>query len=1050
MEYGQYNARPMGQQEQPNYGQPNYGQPNYGQQPAYDQGNYQPQPPMDQQQPVMMGGGGMMDREDSLQGSYSGPAPKGGIRPRVDPEASGEVDPEKYPQPKESTHKIRGRTDVLELLCGGAVDPELLTAKTFYFFFYSAFGSLFPLMAVYFKQMGMNPGQCGMLIGSRPFVEFLSAPFWGSIADRTQKGKILLLASLTCWIVFTVPLGFIQPPATSCILRHNHTEYVLRTPGAEDEARYLHKRSVDEVAAEDDEDEVEVVMEARGPPEGRGGEPAMLMLPPFDAQTARENEAKEEMPSISSPVAPGGSHSYLHPALTSGSLHPASITKENVVHHSSLAPSHHNDQAHSTVGFGNEEEGVTSTPLGVHPPLVAAHLDGGEMVEVSKHPKVTPDKNQQNEISSESLTQGKLIGISPSALTSDPTGAEKDGIVRGWSTSSGPAAPTPEGSSEEYTSSSVRVKRSMKGRGLPGQSPIPVAYASNYDPGIHSDWLSPIFSPIVYRAADIQKAFFLLLLLVIIGEFFSAPAVPLADAAVLSLLGEAEADRYGHQRMFGSLGWGLAMFFVGIALDHATSFPEHPCGGPGEKERNYTICFATFSVLMGCALMTATQLNFKYDAYPPPPIATDPQPPPQEEEVQSAFLAERGDEGVGLQMHMGPLPPNLQGNKQQQPAAETSKGLPFIGKTKMFAQVAGMGAAREVPEWVTVLKQFGNVKCASFLFVSWFMGFGIGLIFTFLFWHLQDYGGSPTLFGVASVINHISEIFAYFFSFRLITQIGHVKVLCLGLVGNVLRFLYISWLKNPWWVLPFEFMQGITHAAVWAACCSYLAHNTPHHLRGSAQGVLQGIHHGLGRGCGALIGGVFVYYFGTAATFRGYGFCCLLVLAAFIFINFYRKETGFVSELPPTEDPRQVAEETSHLAPHGVPSNPIPRALSSTRLHEMAGGGPGGSAGTDAGGYGATYSTSGGGNLDVPGGGGGGSNPFRTDGYSYSTGSNTGVTDNSIPKSNEEFIKKNFQAYNEAIVSNDAVYSKPTSESPQRFQQQPVDASSASRGSYKW
>ena len=89
----------------------------------------------------------------------------------------------------------------------------------------------------------------------------------------------------------------------------------------------------------------------------------------------------------------------------------------------------------------------------------------------------------------------------------------------------------------------------------------------------------------------------------------------------------------------------------------------------------------------------------------------------------------------------------------------------------MFAQTT-----REIPEWVTVLKYFANVKCGSFLFVAWFMGFGIGLIFTFLFWHLQDYGGSPTLFGVASVINHISEIFAYFFSFRLITQMGHVKV----------------------------------------------------------------------------------------------------------------------------------------------------------------------------------------------------------------------------------------------------------------------------------
>lgn len=193
-----------------------------------------------------------------------------------------------------------------------------------------------------------------------------------------------------------------------------------------------------------------------------------------------------------------------------------------------------------------------------------------------------------------------------------------------------------------------------------------------------------------------------------------------------------------------------------------------------------------------------------------------------------------------------------------------------------------------------MLKQFKDLKCASFLFVAWFMGFGIGLIFTFLFWHLQDYGGTPTLFGVASVINHISEIFAYFFSFKLIRQIGHVKVkilinkyslnalctlclsiiimrvfqvLCLGLGGNILRFLYISWLRNPWWVLPFEFIQGITHAAVWAACCSYIAHNTPSQLRSSAQGVLQGLHHGLGRGCGAVIGGMFVAAYGMSLVY---------------------------------------------------------------------------------------------------------------------------------------------------------------------------------------
>lgn len=62
--------------------------------------------------------------------------------------------------------------------------------------------------------------------------------------------------------------------------------------------------------------------------------------------------------------------------------------------------------------------------------------------------------------------------------------------------------------------------------------------------------------------------------------------------------------------------------------------------------------------------------------------------------------------------------------------------------------------------------------------------------------------------------------------------------------------------------LSFSVVIGITHAAVWAACCSYIAHNTPQQLRSSAQGVLQGIHHGLGRGCGAVIGGWFVTYFG--------------------------------------------------------------------------------------------------------------------------------------------------------------------------------------------
>jgi len=110
---------------------------------------------------------------------------------------------------------------------------------------------------------------------------------------------------------------------------------------------------------------------------------------------------------------------------------------------------------------------------------------------------------------------------------------------------------------------------------------------------------------------------------------------------------------------------------------------------------------------------------------------------------------------------------------------------------------------------------------------------------------------------------------------------------------------------------------------VWAACSSYLAHNTPPEMRHQAQSVLQGLHHGLGRGVGAVFGGILVASMGTKSTFTLYGVVCLITLGGFWFLNFYRKDAGgFITELPQEEDPHKMlgAEDgAGHLAPHGVP-----------------------------------------------------------------------------------------------------------------------------------
>lgn len=96
------------------------------------------------------------------------------------------------------------------------VNRRLLVSKVFYLFFYAAYGSLHPLLALFYKQLGMNPTQSGLLVGIRYFIEFCSAPFWGIVADRYRKGKAVLLFSMLCWLFFNSGIGFVQPPDMKC------------------------------------------------------------------------------------------------------------------------------------------------------------------------------------------------------------------------------------------------------------------------------------------------------------------------------------------------------------------------------------------------------------------------------------------------------------------------------------------------------------------------------------------------------------------------------------------------------------------------------------------------------------------------------------------------------------------------------------------------------------------------------------------------------------------------------------------------------------------
>ena len=188
------------------------------------------------------------------------------------------------------------------------------------------------------------------------------------------------------------------------------------------------------------------------------------------------------------------------------------------------------------------------------------------------------------------------------------------------------------------------------------------------------------------------------------------------------------------------------------------------------------------------------------------------------------------------------------------------------------------------------LQALRNTKYLMFLFTALYLGFLMAFIKTFLFWHLKDLGGPQLLFSVISAVNCFAEVSMYFFSSQLIKCIGHARVLYLGLICYSVRLLYYAFIKNPWYVLPVEILPGITTAAVWAACLSYVSQNSKPGAKTTMQCILHGVHWGLGYGAGEIIGGLLVHRFGAPVTFVIFGVLCILILLLYIVIDTFGTE----------------------------------------------------------------------------------------------------------------------------------------------------------------
>ena len=193
------------------------------------------------------------------------------------------------------------------------------------------------------------------------------------------------------------------------------------------------------------------------------------------------------------------------------------------------------------------------------------------------------------------------------------------------------------------------------------------------------------------------------------------------------------------------------------------------------------------------------------------------------------------------------------------------------------------------------LKVLRNFDYAFFLFIVFFCGTAFGFIQTFLFWHLRELGGQQMLFGLIILANSTAEVVVYLLSERLLRNIGHFRVIYLGLLCYALRFFYYSYCSRPWLFLPIEFIQGITTAAVWSSFVSHVGAEPG--VATTLQGLVNGFYTGLGYASGGLLGGVMVHEFGTSTAFLVFGELSLIILFVFIIVNNVRQTEGKKSDI---------------------------------------------------------------------------------------------------------------------------------------------------------
>ncbi|XP_078662199.1 major facilitator superfamily domain-containing protein 6-like [Branchiostoma floridae x Branchiostoma belcheri] len=216
------------------------------------------------------------------------------------------------------------------------------------------------------------------------------------------------------------------------------------------------------------------------------------------------------------------------------------------------------------------------------------------------------------------------------------------------------------------------------------------------------------------------------------------------------------------------------------------------------------------------------------------------------------------------------------------------------------------------------LKLFCSAHYGSILLTTIFFGMCYGIIWGYIYWHLENIGAGQNVMGVSTVVTAVTQVVVFLFANRLFRVISHIAMLHLTLVIFSLCLISYTMLPNPWWVVGVEVLHGFAYAATWCTLVTYTAQAVPPAAISTVEGLLHTGYMSVGTGSAKLLGGILIDTYGLIFTYKAFACACLVILAIFLLTQ----TCSYKPVLVVDEYTGQIQSHMSKSFPHDNPKPP--------------------------------------------------------------------------------------------------------------------------------